>query len=360
MRYLSMRNKKRIGAFVLAGTMMFSMGTSVFAADSQVPQIGNNAKVMKHFEMAEGLDVPNVTFHFTAEPKNPNSDAASATITDITYNKNDSKGELNSGKYILSKEAEIQFGEWKHAGVYDYVVRERKEDADGVVYDTSEYTLHVYVKNQPNGTVAVETITAEKENEKQASVLFTNTYKKDTKLVVEKQTVGDYADLTKKFNFEITFVEAGTSKDTTYEGVIKKGNVDTGRKISCKAGEKTAFELADDEKLVFDAIPAGTRYVVNEVGKPDGYTPSVEVIENGEKTVSNKTVAEDQSLNSMNEGKNNLAGEKDNKVVFTNKYKDIAITGIVMNNLPFILLVSIAAVAFVSLAVMRRRRTSEK
>lgn len=58
--------------------------------------------------------------------------------------------------------------------------------------------------------------------------------------------------------------------------------------------------------------------------------------------------------------KNNLVGENENKVTFTNTYKDVAVTGIVMNNLPFILLVAVAIVAFVSLAVIKRRRTSGK
>lgn len=39
-------------------------------------------------------------------------------------------------------------------------------------------------------------------------------------------------------------------------------------------------------------MPAGTRYVVTEMGKQDGYTPSVTVIENGTNTV-NETAKSD-------------------------------------------------------------------
>ena len=60
------------------------------------------------------------------------------------------------------------------------------------------------------------------------------------------------------------------------------------------------------------------------------------------------------------DGKNNLVGEAENKVTFTNTHKGVVPTGILMNNLPFILLVAVAIVAFVSLAVIKRRRTSGK
>lgn len=350
-----MMNKKKIGSLILAGIMMLSMGSTVSAEETQ---LGKTAQITKDFEMAEGLQVPDVTFSFTAESED--EDAPTAVIEKITYNGQDNKGDLTEGKYILSKNVTIQFGDWKHAGVYDYTVKETKENADGVTYDESEYVLHVYVKNQPDGSVEIETITAEKENKKQAEVLFTNIYRKNTKLEIEKQTTGEYADLTKMFDFEITFTDAATAKGTTYNGEIKKGDADTGRKVTCKAGEKATFQLADDEKLVFSSIPAGTRYIVNEIGKKDNYTPSVNVTENGTPTVSNKEAQEEQSLDSSNNGKNNLAGEGENKVTFTNKYKEVAITGIVMNNLPFILLVAVAVAAFASLAVMKRHRISEK
>ena len=52
--------------------------------------------------------------------------------------------------------------------------------------------------------------------------------------------------------------------------------------------------------------------------------------------------------------KKNLVGEYENKVTFTNTHKGgVVPTGILMNNLPFILLVAVAIVAFVSLAVKK-------
>lgn len=209
-----------------------------------------------------------------------------------------------------------------------------------------------------NGTngLEIEKITAQGATGKTDKILFTNTYaKNDATLTIEKNTEGDYADKTRKFDFEITFTKSPMSDQTTFTGTIGAQSVE------CTAGQTKTFKLADGEQLVFNNLPVGTTYMVKELAATDGYTPKVTVIENQTTTVTNKTVQETEALDTLKENrKNNLVGENENKVTFTNTYKDVAVTGIVMNNLPFILLVAVAIVAFVSLAVIKRRRTSGK
>ena len=351
-----MINKKKFSALVLAGTMLFSMGTNVFAAGETIPDVNNNGKVTitKDFEMADGLATPNVTFKFTATSETP--DALPAMIEDISYAAGD-KGRLKDEKYVISKDTAISFtGNWKHAGEYVYTVTESQENpVENVTYDTSSYKLRVYVINEGNG-LKVQKITAEGKDGKTNRILFTNTYtKNDATLTIEKNTAGDYADKTRKFDFEITFTKSPMSDQTTFTGTIGAQSVE------CTAGQTKTFKLADGEQLVFNNLPVGTTYMVKELAATDGYTPKVTVIENQTTTVTNKTVQETEALDTLKEnGKNNLVGENENKVTFTNTYKDVAVTGIVMNNLPFILLVAVAIVAFVSLAVVKRRRTSGK
>ena len=58
---------KKLGAFVLAGTMLLSMGTIAFAAgEPTAPDVNQNGMVSitKKFEMAEGLEIPTVIFNF--------------------------------------------------------------------------------------------------------------------------------------------------------------------------------------------------------------------------------------------------------------------------------------------------------
>lgn len=352
-----MINKKKLGAFVLAGTMLLSMGTTVFAAEEPtVPNVNQNGRVpiTKEFEMADGLRTPAATFKFTATSQT--QDALPATITDVTYQAGET-GTLKDGKYVISKDTAISFtGAWKHAGEYVYTVTESKENPiSNVTYDTSSYTLRVYVINGTNG-LEIEKITAQGATGKTDKILFTNTYaKNDATLTIEKNTEGDYADKTRKFDFEITFTKSPMSDQTTFTGTIGAQSVEY------TAGQTKTFKLADGEKLVFNNLPVGTTYMVKELAATDGYTPKVTVVENKTTTVTNKTVQETEALDTLKEnGKNNLVGENENKVTFTNTYKDVAVTGIVMNNLPFILLVAVAIVAFVSLAVIKRRRTSGK
>ena len=356
-----MINKKKLGAFVLAGTMLLSMGTTVFAAgEPTVPDVNQNGTVpiTKEFEMADGLRTPAATFKFTATSQT--QDALPATITDVTYQAGET-GTLKDGKYVISKDTAISFtGNWKHAGEYVYTVTETQENMTNVTYDTSSYKLRVYVINGTNG-LEVEKITAQKITAQGASgktnkILFTNTYtKNDATLTIEKNTEGDYADKTRKFDFEITFTKSPMSDRTTFTGTIGAQSAEY------IAGQTKTFKLADGEQLVFHNLPVGTTYVVRELAAPDGYKPSVTVVENRTTTVNRTAAQEGDALDTLKEGgKNNLVGENENKVTFTNTYKDVAVTGIVMNNLPFILLVAVAIVAFVSLAVIKRRRTSGK
>lgn len=351
-----MMNKKKLGSLLLAGAMFFSMGTTVFAS-SDIPDVNNKGSVSitKKFEMADGLKIPNVTFNFTATSETP--DAPNATINPINYNNDDNdEKNLENGKYVISKDTTISFGEFKHAGVYEYIVKETKGGENGIKYDETEYKLRVYVANTPDGSHKIEKITAAVDDDKKEKILFTNTYlKNDANLEILKETEGKYANKKQKFDFKITFEKSPTSDTTTFMGNIGD------QQITCEAGTAKDFQLSDGEKLVFENLPVGTTYVVEEIGAEDGYTPKVAVVENGTQTVINKVASnESDGINTLNSEKKNLVGENNNKVTFVNTYKDIAITGVTNNNLPFILLIGVAAVGFGTLAVVKRLRTYER
>lgn len=351
-----MRNKKKIGALVLAGTMMFSMGTSVFAEET-IPTVDKNGQVSitKDFVMAEGIDTPASQFKFTATSNTP--DAPTATIHDITFDTAE-KGILADREITVSKDSGITFGAFLHAGEYVYTVKETQESADGVEYSTDTYTLRVYVKNGNNGP-EIRNMTAEKETSdgtaknKVSKMKFTNIYRKNASLEITKVTTGELADKTKDFEFTITITPSETEKNpTSYTGKIGEESVTVNK------NQETTFQLHDGETLRFDSLPAGTRYVVKEVSKQDGYTPSVTVIENGKNTVTKTANSETEGISSANEQETNLVGEKDNKVTFTNTYKSIPLTGIFMNNLPFVIVIGIAVLALGTLAVLKKQKNA--
>lgn len=359
-----MINKKKLGAFVLAGTMLLSMGTTVFAAgEPTVPDVNQNGTVpiTKEFEMADGLKTPAATFKFTATIQT--QDALPATIADVSFTEGQT-GTLKDGKYVLEGTTVISFqGTWPHAGEYVYTVKETQESMPNVTYDASSYTLRVYVINGTNG-LEVKKITAEGAKGKTDKILFTNTYaKNNATLTIEKKTTGKYANKTQQFDFTIAFTKSPTESTLgEFNGTITRKGNNTPEPVNTNNGSYN-FKLADGDKLQFTDLPVGTTYVVRELAAPDGYTPSVTVIENDTTTVRDRTaVQEGDALDTLREGgKKNLVGEADNIVTFTNTHQGgVVPTGILMNNLPFILLVAVAIVAFVSLAVIKRRRTSGK
>ena len=326
--------KKKIVSLGLAYLMTAGMQATVLA--DTVPTV---KKVTKHFEMAEGIAAPDVTFYFTATAVT--ADAPAATIDILSYTNAD-QGTLENGLSTFDKTADITFGTFPHAGLYEYTVQETAGSTNnGVTYDTASYELNVYVINDENGDLKVQSITAEKDGEKQDELSFTNTYRKNSSLAISKTTVGAQADKTKDFNFTIEFEKSATEADTvtSYTGNIGEETV------TCNVGEETSFKLHDGESLVFDSLPAGTRYVVKEKGAEDGYTPSIKVVENGVET-RDETVSEQEGIASATNG-TTLVGEKNNSVAFTNTYNDAPVTGIILHNWPFVLLVGLAAAAMI-------------
>ena len=54
-------------------------------------------------------------------------------------------------------------------------------------------------------------------------------------------------------------------------------------------------------------------------------------------------------------------GKSDNSVVYNNSYKSVAVTGIIVNNFPFVMMIVMAMAAFVAIvAVKSRRRMNER
>lgn len=356
--------KKGIRSILLTGAVLLSMNTTVFAADIPTVGMGDEnqgaiVSITKNLEFAEGITVPTATFNF--EVTKITDDAPEATITDISYNASDAKGALKDGKYTIAKDSAITFGNFPHSGLFEYNVSEINGGMNGVTYSTTNYRLRVYVANKVDGGTYIRTITAEDGNTKKDKVLFTNTYVKnggsefnaDEALKIEKQTIGTLADKTKEFTFKLKLIKAATTNEEDIKGKI--GN----KEIIFKYGEEKEFNLSDKQALVFKNLPAGTRYIVTEVGVEDGYTPTVKVVENGIKN-QDKQGTDAEDLISTENKQGNLVGEKENSVTFINEYRDVPITGIIESNMPFILLIGVGLSAFGVLAIAKKREIAER
>ncbi|MCH3968787.1 MAG: hypothetical protein PHR15_05955 [Atopobiaceae bacterium] len=292
-----------------------------------------------------------------------------------------------------------------HAGEYVYTVSEKNggtTSTDGVVYSDAQYQIHVYVINDDtvegtpklkisdvsvyktatdDGTAQSGTDVANKVDPVPGSsttlggMVFNNTYKKDTNLTISKAVAGAEGDKTHDFTYTgltLTVPTGVTAPTTVYlkksDGTYLTGAV-SGQKITfadftLSDGESVTF--TDNKTTVKDVLPVGTTYTFTE-SATSGYTPVgvVSTDVNGTASTQTTTVGAvgttlpiDATAASAN-GKNTLGiTAANNSVAVTNTYKTVSPTGIIIQNLPFIIMGIVAVGGIALLALSRRRKNN--
>ena len=179
---------------------------------------------------------------------------------------------------------------------------------------------------------------------------------------MEKQVNGNSADKTKAFEFNIslnlpTVVSAPADHKITYTL-----SSDPDNEIEYSTNPITV-QLKHGEKISFKNLPVGSTYqVVEKIAK--GYEPSA--IVTGRGTNGTAKEAEEGLADytvTIVEGSKEITNllvdaEKDgttNKTTVTNTLKDPSITGVITDNLPFILMILVAGAGVAFLTVSKRR-----
>ena len=361
-----MKMSKKLLSLVLAATMTLGMGAAAFAADGDgvTPSPITTSKMVKELTVAEGVVPPtDFTFSFTAE----GSDTASVdahpeiSVKTITVTQDDTTKTLYKGEIKLSDLFTID--SFSHAGEYVYTVKETtegyKDKAEGdvkktLVVDDTVYTVRVYVKNGEEGlefagvTVAKPKTEGEGEDKVDPTndgFKFSNKYEEEivpadgAVLTVTKTISGAYGDKTKTFpiTVELTIPEVNDAATAVALATDSKGTLN---------GTTVTAELTNGESIKFSKLPAGTTFVVKETqdslykSKTTGYVKVKD------------TAYVEGNVNKDGEGPVTTAG---NEVTIENNREDVIPTGILINNLPYFLLVVIAF-AGVAYMQMKKRR----
>ena len=362
-----MKMSKKLLSLVLAATMTLGMGAAAFAADGDgvTPSPIATSKMVKELTVAEGVVPPtDFTFSFTAVKSDTASvaDHPEIGVKTITVAQDDTTKTLYKGEIALSDLFTID--SFPHAGEYVYTVKETTEGYENktegdvkktLVVDDTEYTVRVYVKNGEEGLefagVTVAKPKAEGEGEDKVDPTndgfkFSNKYEEEivpaddgAVLTVTKTISGAYADKTKTFpiTVELTIPEVNDAATAVELAADSKGTLN---------GTTVSAELTNDESIKFSKLPAGTTFVVKETqdslykSKTTGYV----------KVKDTAYVAGD--VNKVGEGPVTKAG---NEVTIENNREDVIPTGILINNLPYFLLV-VFAFAGVAYMQMKKRR----
>ena len=370
---------KKVLAVVAAGAMTMGMAMPTFAADGGKT---TEAWITKTYYTEVGKAEK---FSFTAEQVKTGTGIittdAAVTMPEISFT------DTETG--TISKRGQITFPTYPEAGKYEYTVTET-QTADPIVANSehekmimsqAEYTMDVYVTDGATGT--------------EISNIVVNKVKDDAgQTATGKVDIGNTD--TNRFNFTNTYVqEAGTGTDPTNPDPIYNqfGSLNVSKKIVNANGTATTpddefaftatfafpkgtdantlggikanggdvtlaeggtytFHLKANKNMKFTGVPVGTKITVKESAAKN-YKGSAEITINGTKLTS---VAETSYNTELTAVRSQKLGQKQNIVDVTNTYNDVPVTGIIMNTLPYVLMIALCGVALIAFVGFKRRR----
>lgn len=372
---------KKVLAVVAAGAMTMGMAMPTFAAEGGKV---TEAYVSKTYNTEVGKAEK---FSFTATQVKAGTGiittAANVTIPDISFTAEQTG--------TTKQRAKVNFPTFTEAGEYEYTVTETQTAdpavADGehekMIMSKAEYTMDVYVTENTEGNLVIDNIIVkkmrdDKDDDAQGTKVtdigdtdtngfnFTNTYVQEAGTGDKPSTPGeDYtnygslnvsktisvpegvqADANKEFDFTATFKFPDGTDANALGGV--KGN---GTDITLKQDGTYTFKLKTTEKMKFTGVPVGTKISVTESATPN-YKGSAAVVING---AAQDTVTASKYDEAITVSEKSL-GQKKNTVDVTNTYNYVPTTGIIMNTLPYVLMIALCGVALIAFVGFKRRR----
>ncbi len=367
----------------------------------------------KILETGFDSDTSAVATHLISVAGTPVSAADPSFTKTITYDGTERDATADAADTVLTKQVKV-FTDitFPAAGAYQFTVNEIAGSTADITYDTETYTVGVMVFNDSTSASGTSIKSIVVQNEAGDKVdgtpstatdntddgpepgdgsdlvpngfVFTNIDKTiidhsndddttdpdgqdgntNAAFTVRKLiTSTDAADKAKLFSFDVTV----TLPDTFTEfDIVGTGNVLYNQNTSATAIDPTtqaaptaitsgtAFtvQLTDNQTFEIKTLPAGSKVVVNEQASTGGFTPSYSASNNGTKT--NKNGSKNSALQTVDL----LVGKNGAYAVYTNDNTNISPTGIIIDNLPFILMIFVVAGGFLFFLVDKRRRES--
>lgn len=371
---------KKVLAVVAAGAMTMGMAMPTFAAEGGKV---TEAYVSKTYNTEVGKAEK---FSFTATQVKAGTGIitkdANVSIPDISFTAEQTG--------TTKQRAKVNFSTFPEAGEYEYTVTETQTAdpavADGehekMIMSKAEYTMDVYVIENTEGNLVIDNIIVKKMKDDKGDDAqgtkvtdigdtdtngfnFTNTYVQEAgtgtnpttpdpdytnygSLNVSKtiDANGGTADTAKQFDFTATFKFPAGTDAATLGGV--KGN---GATITIGQDGTYSFKLKTTESMKFTGVPVGTEIAVTESGTAN-YKGSAAVVING---TTQDTVTATKYGEAIEVSGKSL-GQKKNTVDVTNTYNYVPTTGIIMNTLPYVLMIALCGVALIAFVGFKRRR----
>lgn len=416
MKKKSLQKMSRLFASaVLVGTMCLGNVANVNAADvpaEWLPTETPSAAITVEYKMGNGVVTPandvSFTFTKTEAPDGMTKDNMPAisvanvkfnagedlikdtTAKDIKVLRKQSDNFLASFKTAMDKSTNMTTGEYVYTVKSTSTVTKAKND-DVFTASNAEYKLNIFVAQHTNGKLYIKGLSIintkndagtdtgnnTKVNGKPGSkedgiesnfsgLKFVNEYAAKAgsvdPTVPDPNKPASYAfKVTNNteskgtqigsFNYTMTVTKPSgiTTADNTYvyyvDGVQNSGTY----------GSAVTFTLENAKSMMIKSCYAGSKVTVDQKGVAN-WTATAETTFNGVKDTQKLSAAVGKNL----EVADKTLGQKENKVEYKNIYKDIAVTGIIVNNFPFIIMIAIAVVAFASIVAMNSKKRMDR
>lgn len=323
---------KKILAMLLAVMMLLSVASVAMAEDFTDSDTKTFSKEYKLDGDSTALS-PAETFSFSAVTFESATDtgvgyteawakANVPTIDSVSYAKGD------AGSTNKTKNFTITLPTYPCVGIYTYQFTENDNNTAGVTYRTTPIRLVVTVIN--DGTVRVAAVHCESANATKSGK-FENTYSAG-KLSVMKTVTGTMGDKNKEFEIKVTFTAPEGDKvmsDIAY-------NDGTAATIAGDGWttKTVTINVKHDETVTFTNIPAGVTYKVEET--------------DAALTNENYTV-------SYNNAEGTIAGNATQETVVTNNKNGIIDNGVMLDSMPYVLVLAVVGAAVIALIAKKRR-----
>lgn len=392
---------KKMLAIVAAGAMTMGLAMPVFAEGAGTTT--KEAYITKVFNTEVAKDV-NFTFKAEQQKNGAGVDNLVETKADVTIN--DAKFTTNDGTGTITKRWAVTFPTYKEAGKYSYKVTETgnslglddKGTEEKMLMSKAEYIMDVYVSNTAAGGYEISNIIVSKTKNDQGAAdsttgkvdisdgvnngfKFENTYVQEAgtgttpsnptpdpnytengSLKISKNVIGNEssdtsfaASTSDEFNFTVNFAfPAGTNK-TTLGGVKVNGT-----EITIGDDGNATLILKHNETKKFTGVPVGTKIIVTEAAKAN-YKGSAAVVINNENKAAVVATKFNEEIKVWDDTAHTgyKLGQKKNIVDVTNKFNNVPTTGIIMNTLPYVLMVALCAVALFGFVAFKRKKVQK-
>lgn len=253
-------------------------------------------------------------------------------------------------------------------GKYSYIVKETAGTSQGTdTYDETEIKVDVYVVYKDGaltvlGTNVYTTIEGEGDNASKKDEI-TNVYEVGD-LTVAKAIDGNLADANMEFTMEVTFTTDNgktVNSDITISGTgtakaSEAGDAITSIGKSWTGDKKIYVVTKGGENVKFENIPAGVSYSIKETKAGTEEISRIAIDNTTQLANANNPAA--YTVTGDEEGAGvtgTIAKDSADTKTITN-YKGVKIpTGIVLDTLPYVLILAVAAFGLVTMAARKRK-----